>query len=224
MAIRTKSAIQAFFESGDKPTQQQFADWIDSCVFIPTAGATGIVEVESTASATTRTLGALGAILIGAGTTASALGNLGGSTVGQSVFTATNTASAQDKLGIGAFGRTVFQAVVTASVFNGLTEAITGHIESPTSGKSYVLDQAAPFSYQINSLVIKASAGTGTVAVKVDGVDVSGLAAVGVSAGSSNSAAATGGNSVATSARVVLIPTGLTSAADFWFTIKTTRT
>jgi|GEM_PF-1243086 len=30
MAIKTIDELKAFFETGDKPTQQQFADWLDS--------------------------------------------------------------------------------------------------------------------------------------------------------------------------------------------------
>ena len=72
MTLRTKSSVKANFETNDKPTQAEFADWIDSTVFIPTTGGTGIVEVEGTVSATMRALGAFGVHMIGAATTASA--------------------------------------------------------------------------------------------------------------------------------------------------------
>lgn len=32
MAQKTRAALKAFFETGDKPTQQQFSDWLDSYV------------------------------------------------------------------------------------------------------------------------------------------------------------------------------------------------
>ena len=32
MAQKTKAVLKAFFETGDKPTQQQFSDWLDSYV------------------------------------------------------------------------------------------------------------------------------------------------------------------------------------------------
>lgn len=30
MAQKTRAELKAFFETGDKPTQQQFSDWLDS--------------------------------------------------------------------------------------------------------------------------------------------------------------------------------------------------
>ena len=83
MGIRSKASLLTSFETGDKPTQQDFQDLIHTMVPIPAAGATGLIEVESTASSTNRTLGAFGAQIIGVAATASAVGLLG-STIYQS--------------------------------------------------------------------------------------------------------------------------------------------
>lgn len=77
MAIVSKTTVKSYFETGDKPTQAQFADFIDSSVFIPAAGATGFVEVESTASSTTRAAGTFGIVILAADTTASAQTSMG---------------------------------------------------------------------------------------------------------------------------------------------------
>lgn len=74
--IVSKTTAKSYFETGDKPTEAQFADLIDSSVFIPGAGATGLIEVESTASSTTRGVGALGIAVLGAASTASAQSGL----------------------------------------------------------------------------------------------------------------------------------------------------
>ena len=85
MAIVVKSSIKSNFETGDKPTQADFVELIDES--IPNwfedwkvqvdAGTVGVIEVISTASATTRAIGVVGAQLLTVGTTASAQGALG---------------------------------------------------------------------------------------------------------------------------------------------------
>lgn len=41
MALRTRAELDAFFETGDKPTEQQFADLIESSINIPDDGIRG---------------------------------------------------------------------------------------------------------------------------------------------------------------------------------------
>jgi hypothetical protein len=88
MGIRTKASVAANFGTGDIPTQAQFADWIDSSVFIPQAGATGFIEVESTASATNRSAGAFGVKMLAADTTASGSSMISIDTVGVGIVIA----------------------------------------------------------------------------------------------------------------------------------------
>lgn len=134
MGIVSKATAAAKFETGDRPTQQDFADFIDSTVFIP-AGITGVIEVESTASSTNRSLGAFGVVMIAAGTTASAQGHLGISSiasanaqgaVGVQILSAGTTASAQGHLGAGAVGTQLLEAAATASALNALGGGTVG--------------------------------------------------------------------------------------------------
>lgn len=57
MSVQTKEILKSYFETGDKPTQAQFADLIDSCFNLPelvkrTATVTNIANNDSTASLT----------------------------------------------------------------------------------------------------------------------------------------------------------------------------
>ena len=49
MAIKTKTDIKSFFQTGDKPTSGNYIDFIDSTVFIDTP-STGSVDVQGTGS------------------------------------------------------------------------------------------------------------------------------------------------------------------------------
>lgn len=123
MTIVTPASVKSYFVTGAKPTQAQFVDFIDTAIpdwqaALTTrvqAGGTGLVQIEASASATTRAIGAVGVHIIGAGTTASAQGHIGGGTVGRIVFEAITTASAQQHIGGGAVGRLIFEAATTAS-------------------------------------------------------------------------------------------------------------
>jgi P2-related tail formation protein len=214
MTAVTKASAKAYFNTGDKPTQAEFEDLIDSYQDAST--------VLTTLSTVLATAGGLVRVSAGEITTVSA------GTAGLQVLAAVTTAAAQQALGGSTLGRVVYEIASTAAlqsqVFTGMVEAISGQIESPVSGQVYVLDHAASYPYTVNSLITRSSAGSGTFAAKIDGTNITGLATVGISAAGSNSAAATGANSVATSARLTLVATGLSSAADFAFTMKITRT
>lgn len=82
MAIVSKPTAKSYFETGDKPTQGQFSDFIDSAVFTPSSGLPGVIEVESETSATVRAVGTVGATILSAETQASAQAALGSSGVG----------------------------------------------------------------------------------------------------------------------------------------------
>ena len=126
MGIKTKASVQSTFETGDIPTEAQFADFIDSSVFIPADGATGMIEVESTASSTSRAVGAFGVQMLAADTTAAAndlLAIAAATSVAHSTFgiawvSAASTAAAQEIIGqptFSAFGRAVASAATTAA-------------------------------------------------------------------------------------------------------------
>ena len=57
MSVQTKEILKSYFETGDKPTQAQFADLIDSCFNLPesakrTVTVTNIADADTTATLT----------------------------------------------------------------------------------------------------------------------------------------------------------------------------
>jgi len=82
MTIRVKSSIKALFVAGAQPTADAFGDLVDSyadydatlwaIVTAAQGGQTGLLEVESTAQVTVRSLGAGVLAFLGAATTAAA--------------------------------------------------------------------------------------------------------------------------------------------------------
>ncbi len=142
MGIVSKTTVKSTFETGDTPSQNEFGDFIDSAVFIPSDGAVGFIEVESTASSTNRPVGVLGIQIVGAETTASAIGHLGGEIVGIQVLGAGTTASVQNHIGGGTVGIQVFTATTTASASNplGITsiaQATQAALEAETDEDTY---------------------------------------------------------------------------------------
>lgn len=101
MAIVSRTSAKAYFETGDKPTQSQFGDFIDSALFY-----------EDTSD--------FGRSLVSASSAISARSLLGGGNVGSNLFTAITTASGQTQLGGGIVGRQIFEAITTASGRNAL--------------------------------------------------------------------------------------------------------
>ena len=121
----TKAAARAYFETGDRPTQAQFADVVDSAAW-GNGTATGVVEIESTNSSTILARGSFGRVILAAAATASALGHLGITSVGavgNELIGAIATASALNQLGItsvGAVGNQLLSTIATASALNQL--------------------------------------------------------------------------------------------------------
>lgn len=87
MAISTKTSIKSFFETGDKPTQEEFEDLIDSyqdrslaldqIIVSAATGKSGLAFFQTTASGSIKPLGAFGELLITTETTASGSNLLG---------------------------------------------------------------------------------------------------------------------------------------------------
>lgn len=103
----------------------------------------------------------------------------------------------------------------------GVVETISGMIESG-SNKSYILDQSAAYTYDIEEITIQSSTGTATATLEIDGTPVSGIS-VSVST-SEVTDTATGANSVAVGGKVDLVLASDTGTENVGFTIKTTRT
>lgn len=137
MAVKSKSDIKSTLEAGDRPTQADFGDFVDSYVPIASDGAVGFMEVISTASSIARpaeTLVAIATAVQGGKTgvievlaTADVTALTAGA-VGRELLSAIVTASAQDHIGLvpGAAGLEIFEAVTTASA--------QGHLDGGTVG------------------------------------------------------------------------------------------
>lgn len=156
MAIESIASVKGHFETGDRPTQAEFENLIDTLgrpTLIAIAsgaegGATGLVEIEGTAAVTTRSLGAFGQQIVSVDATTSARDALGISSVasifldaastasGQSLLGISShqatfllsegTASSQSLLGVGTAGLGVFEAETTASAVSAL--GVTNHV------------------------------------------------------------------------------------------------
>lgn len=147
MAIVTRTTAKSYFETGDKPTQAQFGDFIDSALFYEDTSDLGRSIISASAAVSARTIlgaGAVGGNLFIAITTASAQNQLGGGTIGKTLFETVTTASAQTQIGGGAVGRQVFEAVTTASAVAqlGLT-----NISNPVGTFIQYAASAAPTDY-----------------------------------------------------------------------------
>ncbi len=149
----------------------------------------------------------------------SAAASIADATVSGKLLTGLNTAltgavSASDSI-LQAFGRAQ-HAINTLSVFSYSADLI--HPQDYT----YVLDEASAFAQTINTLSIKTSSGTCTVAIQINGVSVTGLSAV---AASSVQAVATASalNTVAANDRITLVVSSNSFGVDLSFTLKTTR-
>lgn len=169
MTARSKTDIKAFFERGDKPTQAQFEDLIDSyqdassvLTAISTVAATakGLIRV-SAGEVVAVSAGSVGLQVLTADATAAAQQSLGGSTLGRSLFEIATTAATQQIIGGGTVGRQIFEAATTAAVTN-----ITGGLTLETGTWTPVFTFATPgnlsvtygaqlgFYFKIGSLVI----------------------------------------------------------------------
>lgn len=101
------------------------------------------------------------------------------------------------------------------------TEYISGQIEAPQD-KTYTLDLYAIDARTINTLAIKTTTGTCTVALEIDGVSVTGISAVSVSS-VETTATATALNSVSIGQTLTMVVSSISSATDLVFTIKYVR-
>lgn len=98
----------------------------------------------------------------------------------------------------------------------------SGHIEIPIA-KVYVLSEYAMAAGTINLLKAKLSAGTCTVAIKINGTVVTGISAVSVTT-SQSTGTASAANTFAIGARITLEVSSPSSAADLSFSVGVTLT
>lgn len=147
MAIVNRSTAKTYFNTGDKPTESEFSDFIDSAIFQEDFSNFGKSLVSAQTATSVRNIlgsGTIGDILFTDTTQVSAQNNIGGGTVGKNVFTATTTASAQQNIGGGTVGRQIFEAITTASATNIVNQIAT----STAQGISYL---TTPVSWTNNT-------------------------------------------------------------------------
>lgn len=88
--------------------------------------------------------------------------------------------------------------------------------------RTYVLDSYAPGSYTIDSIGFQCSTGTCTLAIKINGTNVTSLSALSVSS-TPDTASASGANSVVAGDRVTAVVTSSSVIQDLEFSLKITR-
>ena len=103
-----------------------------------------------------------------------------------------------------------------------------GAMESPLGGAiadgTYIMHTYAVFPFTINSINgLKHTSGTSTLAVKINGTDVTGLSALSVSSTPQN-ATATAANSVAIGDQITFVVSSGSSPVDLFSTLSITRT
>ncbi len=118
MAVVSKQYLKTKFERGDRPTQQDYADLIDS--------------YQNFVSTALSSAGAFGIQMLATDTTAQAQNVLGGTTLGKALFQVVSTAAAQNLLDIQStptfsnFGKQLVSAATTAAGQSVLGATVVG--------------------------------------------------------------------------------------------------
>jgi flagellar hook-associated protein FlgK len=177
MPIVSKTTVKSYFETGDKPTQAEFEDFIDTSIRDPLVaiasgaegGKVGIVEILGTAESTSLAVGTFGRSFIQASAATTARALLSAGTVGDVLFLAETTASAQGHLGAGAVGIEVLEAITTASAQGhlALTVATQAEMETATADDRTV-SPGRQHNHPGHPKVWVNFNGTGTVAIRSD--------------------------------------------------------
>ncbi len=107
------------------------------------------------------------------------------------------------------------------SVANAAQDSINGDIESPKD-RTYTLILKATKSYTVNSITTKLASGTLTAAVKIDGVDVTGLSSISVTSTELDSVA-TGANSISVGNTLTIVVSSSATPVDMLFTLNLTE-
>jgi hypothetical protein len=153
MTIENRTTVKTYFQTGDKPSQDQFENFIDSAIFYEDTSNFGRQLVSASSATSARNLlgvGTVGNNLFTAITTASAQNELGGKTVGKILFETNTTASAQTQIGGGVVGRQIFEATTTASATNIILQPATStaqgvnYLSNPTNLPSITINSTTP--------------------------------------------------------------------------------
>lgn len=113
------------------------------------------------------------------------------------------------------------QAIITAAKTGVAADAFAGEIEYP-SNATYTLDLKAAFAYDIDSIALQSAAGTCSVKLQIDGVDITGLTAISVST-TETEATATANRRVNAGQTLTMIVSSASGLTKLAYTCKTTR-
>lgn len=102
-----------------------------------------------------------------------------------------------------------------------LVNSISGFVEAG-SDKTYVLDEYAKFAYNIDDITIKLASGTVTVAIKINGTNVTGLSAIAATSTQATSTA-TAARTVNVGDKVTMVWSSSSTPVDLGFTMKMSR-
>jgi hypothetical protein len=101
-------------------------------------------------------------------------------------------------------------------------DSLAGLIAGTVANGTYTVELYAPAAGTINQLKTQLSAGTATVKLQIDGVDVTG------SSSSATTSIVTGtctaANTVSAGSKITMVVSAVSSAADLAFSIKVTLT
>jgi len=174
MTAQSKTIIKTYFETGDRPTEGQFSDLIDSyqdvssllnnIVSAASAGA-GFINVINTSAVSLVPSGTVGVQILAANTTA-AVQNIVGvttpGTLGAQLIATNTTAQAVNVLGAGTVGAQIFAAQTTAQAQAPLgfgSFGIGSGTYQPvfTSAVNVNAVSAAPWTYSVNASAVVVS-------------------------------------------------------------------
>lgn len=108
MTIKTPASLKSFFEAGDRPSQVQFVDLIDStysgeigaAIVSGAAVSAGVLRIDSASAVSILDSGSAGEAVLAAGTLASARTVLEAGSAGQAVWLSDTAASAQTAIDV----------------------------------------------------------------------------------------------------------------------------
>lgn len=101
---------------------------------------------------------------------------------------------------------------------------IAGELTAP-GNRTYTIELSAPYTFSITSLVTQTTAGTATLAVQINGTNVTGMSAVAVSTTLTTSpfTGTTSGN-VPLNGKVTLVVSNVAGTSELSFAVRYTRT
>ena len=158
MTLQTKAAVKTSFEQGDRPSQTECADWIDSTLFYQPA-LQGLYQVQSTASSTSLAYSTLGLRILGSETRNTARGFLNlpsVGTAGADVMRATSALAALSALGIVSAGQLIVQTSATASAWNALAITSAGKTFAETTATAQLSAPLGFIGHDVDSILVTA--------------------------------------------------------------------